>query len=119
MNTRLGAYALGAVLIALTTILTIEPSVAFTIAPSVTAIEPHHTVMAMVVSATIAAPQSAFTISEFCRRNAISKSMFYKMCAAGCGPRLMQVGAHSRISAEAEAAWKTAREAAKTREDAA
>jgi hypothetical protein len=82
------------------------------LAPSLAAIEPHHTVMtAMAVSVTIAAPQSAFTITEFCRRNAISKAMFYKICAAGHGPRLMKVGTHSRISVEAEADWKRAREA--------
>jgi hypothetical protein len=114
MNTRQGACAL----IALITILAIAPSAAFTIAPS-TVIEPHHVVVAMAVLATSVAPQSAFTVAEFCRRNSISKSMFYKMCAAGLGPRLMEVGAHSRISAEAEAAWKIAREAAKTKETAA
>ena len=52
--------------------------------------------------------QSAFTIAEFCKRNSISRGMFYKLLAAGQGPRLMQVGTHKRISAEAEADWKRA-----------
>jgi hypothetical protein len=55
--------------------------------------------------------RSAFTISEFCQRNGISRGMFYKMQAAGKGPRLMEIGSHKRISAEAELDWKRACEA--------
>lgn len=95
--------ALGAALIALITILAIAPSAA---------IEPHHAVMAMVmISAAVTTP-SSFTISEFCQRNAISKSFFYKLVNSGAGPRLMRVGAHTRISVESETAWKIDREAA-------
>ena len=54
---------------------------------------------------------SAFTILEFCRRNAISRAFFYKMSKAGQGPQDMKIGSHSRISAEAECDWKREREA--------
>ena len=87
-------------------LLAIAPSLA-TIEPSVS--WPHHidamTGMALATSIT---GQSAFTIAEFCKRNSISRGMFYKLLAAGQGPRLMQVGTHKRISAEAEADWKRA-----------
>jgi hypothetical protein len=57
------------------------------------------------------ADRSAFTIAEFCQRNGISRGMFYKIKATGKGPRLMEIGSHKRISAEAEFDWKRAREA--------
>jgi len=54
--------------------------------------------------------RSAFTMAEFCRRNGISEGIFRKLIKAGRGPRLMFVGKSPRISVEAEAEWKHARE---------
>jgi hypothetical protein len=51
--------------------------------------------------------RSAFTKSEFCRRNGISKSFFYKIRKQGRGPREML----GRITAEAERDWQHEREA--------
>jgi hypothetical protein len=53
---------------------------------------------------------SAFTIAEFCRRNGISRAMYYKLQLAGKGPRVMAIGTHERISTESEADWKVARQ---------
>ncbi len=53
--------------------------------------------------------RSAFTKSEFCARNGISKAFYYKLRAQGRGPREMDNG---RITAEAEHAWHREREAA-------
>jgi hypothetical protein len=78
-------------------------------------IEPSHwsptlTATAMMTAAATVT-RSSFTIEEFCRRNGISKSFFYKLRNMGKGPRLMDVGSHKRVSVEAEADWKLAREA--------
>lgn len=45
---------------------------------------------------------SAFTIDQFCQRNSISRSTYYKMLREGTGPRLMSAGGMHRISVEAE-----------------
>jgi hypothetical protein len=51
--------------------------------------------------------RSSFTKREFCERNGISIAYFYKLRAAGKGPREML----GRITAEAERDWHRAREA--------
>jgi hypothetical protein len=55
---------------------------------------------------------AAFTISEFCVRNKISRAKFYIEQAAGRGPRVMHVGQKRLISREAELDWHRDREAA-------
>jgi hypothetical protein len=55
---------------------------------------------------------SAFTINEFCARNKLSRSKFYQIRRKGLGPREMEIDGLRRITAEAEAAWKKANEAA-------
>jgi hypothetical protein len=50
------------------------------------------------------------TIPEFCRRNHIAKSTFFKLKNAGLGPRIMYLGKMQRISADAERDWIAARE---------
>ena len=107
---RFKKIALNAVLLfVITALLAVAPSLA-TIEPSV--LWPHHVdaVTAMALAASVTG-RSAFTIAEFCQRNGISRGMFYKLLAGGKGPRLMEIGAHKRISAEAEFDWKRAREA--------
>jgi len=57
---------------------------------------------------------AAFTIDEFCATHRLSPSMYWKLRAAGRGPREMRVGTRRMISAESAAAWrrKAEREAA-------
>jgi hypothetical protein len=54
--------------------------------------------------------RSAFTIAEFCERNAISPALFNKLRNSGRGPKLMYLERAIRITAEAERLWKLARE---------
>jgi hypothetical protein len=53
--------------------------------------------------------QRSFTINQICRRNAISRSFFYKLKAGGRGPRMTDF---NRITEEAERDWLREREAA-------
>jgi hypothetical protein len=60
----------------------------------------------------------SWTIEEFCERNRISRSFFYKMRAQGIGPDEMHTGATVRITQRAEFDWQRrgeqrAKEAAK------
>jgi hypothetical protein len=54
--------------------------------------------------------EQAMTIDEFCSARRISKSFFYKLRAAGKGPRLLKLGTVSRITAEAAAEFDRAHE---------
>jgi len=54
--------------------------------------------------------RSSFTIPEFCERNSISEALFQKLRRTGRGPKLMYLDRAIRITAEAERAWKLARE---------
>jgi predicted DNA-binding transcriptional regulator AlpA len=49
--------------------------------------------------------KAAFTINEFCRRQGISRSTYYKLRRADQGPREMKVGGVVRISRLAERDW--------------
>jgi hypothetical protein len=53
----------------------------------------------------------AFTVDEFCARNRISHTTFFKLKAQNRAPRMMHLGAAVRISIEAERDWRAAREA--------
>jgi hypothetical protein len=53
----------------------------------------------------------SLTISEFCRAEKVCRATFYNLKKAGKGPRLMKVGSHYRISPQARADWRLAREA--------
>jgi hypothetical protein len=53
----------------------------------------------------------AFSTAEFCERNKISLSTFFKLQRENRGPRLMKIGHISRISIEAERDWRRAMEA--------
>ena len=54
----------------------------------------------------------AFSISEFCRRHAISQQFFHVLRNKGQGPQVMRVGRRVMITKEAAAAWRAAREEA-------
>jgi hypothetical protein len=54
--------------------------------------------------------RQAFTIREFCSRNRIAPSTFFKLKASDRAPRLMTLGRAIRISVEAERDWQAERE---------
>jgi hypothetical protein len=55
----------------------------------------------------------AYTIKSFCLAHGeMSPAMFHKMCAAGEGPTVMEIGRRRAISIEAAAEWRRKREAA-------
>jgi hypothetical protein len=55
--------------------------------------------------------RAAFTIAEFCAVHRLSRSVLYKMWAAGKGPRIMRAGSKVLISIEAAGDWRREREA--------
>src|SRR3954467_9543702 len=52
----------------------------------------------------------AVSISQFCARNNISQSFFYKLKKHGKAPRIMEVDGRRIISPEAERDWRLERE---------
>src|SRR4051794_9738781 len=52
----------------------------------------------------------AYSISEFCRAHGICAPTYYKLKNYGLGPAEMRMGGAVRISREAAAAWRHARE---------
>jgi hypothetical protein len=52
----------------------------------------------------------AYTIPEFCRAHRLSESMYYKIRAAGLGPREMRALSKVTISVEAASDWRRERE---------
>jgi hypothetical protein len=71
------------------------------------------------LSAAAAAP-AASTIRQFCESNNISIATYYKIAKLGAGPREMRLpGNLIRISTEAEAEWRAARENPSAEEAAA
>jgi len=57
-------------------------------------------------------PRAAYSIPEFCRAYRISEAFYYKLRAAGVGPREMRTLRKVTISIEAAEDWRRAREAA-------
>ena len=53
----------------------------------------------------------ALSIAQFCARNNISRSFFYKLRKAGKAPRTMRVGGRQIVSPDAERDWRCDREA--------
>jgi predicted DNA-binding transcriptional regulator AlpA len=52
-----------------------------------------------------------FTIDEWCQKNRLSRSTFYKLKKVGKAPRLAKVLEAVRITEEADKEWVKAREA--------
>jgi hypothetical protein len=52
----------------------------------------------------------AMTVKVFCARNAISAPTYYALRKLGLGPDEIRIGAVVRISREAAARWRAARE---------
>jgi hypothetical protein len=63
--------------------------------------------------------KTARTVREFCVRNNISVSMFYKLRNAGKAPRLIYIGTKPLITDAAEKAWLRELEAAAVQSTAA
>ncbi|MFC3691080.1 helix-turn-helix transcriptional regulator [Chenggangzhangella methanolivorans] len=53
----------------------------------------------------------SLTIEDWCKRHGLCRSTFYNLQKAGKGPRLMKVGAVTRISETADREWVAEREA--------
>jgi hypothetical protein len=72
----------------------------------------HHEIIAAGLAVPAAATEPlAFTIREFCKAHALGVASYYKLKAVGLGPREMHLtGNLIRISAEAAAEWRAARE---------
>jgi predicted DNA-binding transcriptional regulator AlpA len=58
------------------------------------------------------ADYEALSVVEFCEIHGVSRSLLYKLWAAGQGPKFFKAGARRLISKEAAAAWRREREAA-------
>ena len=57
-------------------------------------------------------PNASLTVADFCAGERISKAYFYELLKQGRGPRLMKLDNGAvRITAEARADWRRAREA--------
>ncbi len=67
---------------------------------------------AAVADAMGVADRDAFTVSEFCQRHRISRTVFYQLLKHGTGPRIFKCGVKTLISREAAAEWRRAGEAA-------
>ena len=57
-------------------------------------------------------PRAAYSIPEFCEAHRICEAFYYKLRAAGLGPREMRTGRKVTISMEAAKEWRRARETA-------
>jgi hypothetical protein len=55
-------------------------------------------------------PRAAYSIPEFCTAHRICEAFYYKLRAAGLGPREMRAGRKVTISIEAAEDWRRARE---------
>jgi hypothetical protein len=66
--------------------------------------------LAGAVVAAIAPQPLAYSIKEFCREHGISPPSYYALKRQGLGPAEMRMGTIIRISWEAAAAWRKARE---------
>jgi hypothetical protein len=58
-------------------------------------------------------PREAYTIPEFCEAHRLSESMYYKLRAAGLGPREMRALRKVTISLQAATDWRRERENAR------
>jgi predicted DNA-binding transcriptional regulator AlpA len=54
----------------------------------------------------------AYSVKQFCARNGISPSLFYKLKGQGLMPKVFRIGARTLVSKEAAEAWRRAREQA-------
>ena len=50
--------------------------------------------------------KNSFSVNEFCFQENISRSMFYKICKLGLGPKILKVGRRTLITALSAAEWR-------------
>lgn len=100
--------AIAAVLIAAALVLAPHSAMAFYDATTMASVKPF-TAMTLAISAAATEPL-AFNIREFCTKHGISVPTYYEMKRQGLGPAEMRFGRVIRISSEAAAAWRHARE---------
>ncbi len=53
----------------------------------------------------------SYTIQEWCYKRRVCRATFYNLLKRGKAPRIMKVGARTRISHEADEDWQREREA--------
>jgi predicted DNA-binding transcriptional regulator AlpA len=51
--------------------------------------------------------KEAYSVREFCQAHGISRALFYKLEAAGRGPRVMKIGRRTLISKVAAEEWRS------------
>jgi hypothetical protein len=91
--------------------LAVFPDLAAILSPSVSEVLAKPSVAGAVVAISAIAPQPlAYSIKEFCREHGISPPFYYDLKRQGLGPAEMRMGNIVRISHEAAAAWRKARE---------
>jgi predicted DNA-binding transcriptional regulator AlpA len=66
--------------------------------------------IALAMSAAVVEPLAAYTIREFCQAHGISVPTYYELKKQNLGPAEMRMGRIVRISREAAAVWRQARE---------
>lgn len=47
-----------------------------------------------------------YSVQEFCDAHQVGRNLFYKLVAAGTGPRIMKLGRRTLITREAAATWR-------------
>jgi hypothetical protein len=66
----------------------------------------------MPLSNQLADDVDSFTLDDWCRRNGISRSMFYVLKEQGKAPATFNIGRRVMVSKEANRAWRRQRERA-------
>lgn len=59
-----------------------------------------------------AADPDALSIERFCQQHSISLSFYFKLAAAGLGPKTIAIGSRRLITREAASEWRSQRAAA-------
>ena len=60
----------------------------------------------------------SLTVDEFCKAHGISRATFYELIKAGKGPATFKLGRLTRVSLDAERAWRESLEAQRAQEHA-
>lgn len=47
-----------------------------------------------------------YSVQEFCDAHQVGRNLFYKMLAAGIGPKILKLGRRTLITHEAAACWR-------------
>ena len=58
----------------------------------------------------------SLTVDEFCKAHGISRATFYELIKVGKGPATFKLGRLTRVSVEAERAWRESLEEQRAQE---